>query len=123
MQELRQSLLLQELLGEVLEVALRERNSSSHSDLLVSYNPHPNQRSRFKYIQYQYVLRTLTVNLDLVTKLAGLAINLDTVVEVLLKRGAVEKTVACGAGKVDDMFRLDGGLRGGLWGLNEGQTG
>ena len=59
------------------------------------------------------------MDLDLVTKLAGLAINLDTVVEVLLKRGAVEKTIACGAGKVDDMLRLDGGLGGGLRGLHK----
>ena len=61
------------------------------------------------------------MDLDLVTKLAGLAINLDTVVEVLLKRGTVEKTVACRAREVDDVLRLNGRLvGGGLGGLHDG---
>ena len=64
-------------------------------------------------------LRTIAVNFDVVTKLTGLSVDLDAVVEVLLERGTVEKTVACGARKVDDVLRLDGRLvGGGLGGLH-----
>lgn len=66
------------------------------------------------------VVRTLTVDLDLLSELARLAIDLDTVMEVLLKRGTVEKTVSGRTRKVDDVLRLDGGLGGGLGGLHEG---
>ena len=58
------------------------------------------------------------MDLDLVTKLARLAINLDTVVEELLERRAVEDTVARRAGVVDDKLVLSSrGLSSGGLGL------
>lgn len=44
---------------------------------------------------------TIAVDLDVLTELARLAIDLDTVVEELLKGRAVENTIAGGTGVVD----------------------
>ena len=51
---------------------------------------------------------TLTGDLDAVTEVAGLAVNLDAVVEVLLESGGIEDTVVGGAREVDE--ELVGGL-------------
>ncbi|PPQ98741.1 hypothetical protein CVT26_010041 [Gymnopilus dilepis] len=62
--------------------------------------------------------RTITDNLDIVTELTRLAVDLDTVVEELLKVGAVEDTVSSGLRVVNDKFKfLAGGSGGGLGGL------
>lgn len=57
---------------------------------------------------------TLTGDLNVLTKLAGLAIDLDAIVEKLLKGGAVEDTIGRGARVVDGELvlgssRLSGG--------------
>ena len=59
-------------------------------------------------------LLTLAGDLHVLTELAGLALDLDTVMEVLLKGSTVKDTVACWARVVDDELVLGGGLRGGL---------
>lgn len=51
---------------------------------------------------------TLTSDGDVVTEVAGLAVNLDAVVEVLLESGGVKDTVVGGAREVDE--ELVGGL-------------
>lgn len=67
-------------------------------------------------------MRTLAGDLDVLTKLAGLAIDLDAVVEELLKGGAIEDTVARGARVVDGELVLGGSrLSGG--GLDLHSTG
>ena len=52
------------------------------------------------------VQRTIAGDLDVVTELAGLALDLDAVVEELLERRAVEDTVTRGARVVDDELVL-----------------
>ena len=46
------------------------------------------------------------MDLDVVTELASLALDLDAVVQELLKGRAVEDTVASGTGVVDDELVL-----------------
>ena len=46
------------------------------------------------------------MDLDVVTELTSLALDLDTVVQELLKGRAVEDTVASGTGVVDDELVL-----------------
>lgn len=53
-------------------------------------------------------LLTLTGDLDVVTEVTSLAIDLDAVVEVLLESGGIEDTVVGGAREVDE--ELVGGL-------------
>ena len=57
---------------------------------------------------------TIPVDLDVVTELTSLAIDLDAVVEELLERRTVEDTIACGTRVVDDELVLSSSLRGGL---------
>lgn len=53
-------------------------------------------------------LLTFTGDLNVVTEVTSLAIDLDTVVEVLLESGGIEDTVVGGAREVDE--ELVGGL-------------
>ena len=63
--------------------------------------------------------RTITVNLDALPELAGLAIDLDTVVQELLESRTVEDTVASRLGVVDDELVLSSSrLSGGGLGLH-----
>ena len=55
-----------------------------------------------------FSILTLTGDLNVVTEVAGLAVNLDAVVQVLLESGGVKDTVVGGAGEVDE--ELVGGL-------------
>lgn len=71
---------LQELLREVLEVALREGDGGLHPDLALA----------------------LTGDLHDVTELTGLTVNLDAVVQELLEGITVQHTVASGAREVDE---------------------
>lgn len=48
------------------------------------------------------IVLTLTGDLDVVTEVTGLAVNLDAVVEVLLESGGVKDTVVGGAGEVNE---------------------
>jgi hypothetical protein len=64
----RKTHLLQELLGEVLEVPLREGDGRGDRELAGS----------------------LTLELDVLAELAGLALDLDVVHQELLVRGSVE---------------------------------
>ena len=65
------------------------------------------------------VQRTIAGDLDVVTELAGLALDLDAVVEELLEGRAVKDTVARGAGVVDDELVLSSSsLSGGGLGLH-----
>lgn len=84
--------LLQELLGEVLEVTLGEGNVSNNSDLVVS-------RAR---------------DSNSFTEVVGTTINLDTVVEVLFERGSVKDLVVGRAGTVNDELGLLSNSGGGL---------
>jgi hypothetical protein len=78
-------LLLEELLGQVLEVATREGNVSNNLDLAV----------------------TRLGDDDLVTKVADTALDLDAVVEELLEGRDVEDLVARGLRSVDDVLLSD----------------
>lgn len=71
---------LQELLGEVLEVALREGDRGLDPDLALA----------------------LARDLHDIAELAGLAVDLDAVVQELLERVGVEHTVAGGAREVNE---------------------
>lgn len=51
-------------------------------------------------------VRTVPGNFDVVTKLASLTIDLDTVVEELLKGSTVEEAIAGGFRVVDDELML-----------------
>lgn len=92
MQEISQLLLLQVLLGQVLEVSLGERKLSVDDDLgLVSGDGH------------------------LAAELTGLAVDLDSVVQELLERGGVKDLVLHRGGEVDG--ELGHGLLAGLLNL------
>ena len=68
----------------------------------------------------QSVIRTIPVDLHTVTKLASLAIDLDTVVQELLERRTVKDTVARRAGVVNDKLVLSSrGFSGGGLGLED----
>ena len=85
------------LLGEVLQVALAERDRGLDPDLALALAGHA----------------------DDVTELPGLVIDLDAVVEELLERCAVEDTIRGRAREVDEvLLALAGGLGGGLGGLD-----
>ena len=58
-------------------------------------------------------LRTIAVNFDVVTKLTGLSVELDAVVEVLLEGRAVKDTIGSGARVVNDKLMLGSRLSGG----------
>lgn len=82
--------LLQETLGEVLEVTLGERNVGSDGDLGIS----------------------TTGNLDGITKVVGAALDLDAIVKVLLESGGIEDLVVGGTRAVnDELLGLLGGSR------------
>lgn len=106
-----QSVLLEELFGEVLEVPLGEGDVRGHSDLGVTYH-HSHLMSTMKY-SIQCVGLTIAVDLDVVTELARLAIDLDTVVQELLEGRAVKDTVVGRTGVVDDELVLSSGSFGG----------
>jgi hypothetical protein len=77
-QEVSQLLLLQVLLGQVLEVSLGERELGVHDDLgLISGDG------------------------DLGAELTGLAVHLDSVVEELLERSGVQNLILHRGGKID----------------------
>ena len=61
----------------------------------------------------------MALDLDGVTELTSLALDLDTVVEVLLEGGTVEDTVTRGTGVVNDELVLSSSLSGGGLGLRE----
>jgi hypothetical protein len=82
--------LLQETLGEVLEVTLGERNVGSDGDLGIS----------------------TTGNLDGFTKVVGTALDLDAIVKVLLESSGIEDLVVGGTRAVnDELLVLLGGSR------------
>lgn len=92
MQEISQLLLLQVLLGQVLEVSLGERKLSVDDDLgLVSGDGH------------------------LAAELTGLAVDLDSVVQELLEGSGVKDLVLHRGGEVDG--ELGHGLLAGLLNL------
>ena len=90
-----QAVLLQELFGEILEVSLGEGDVGGDGDLVVP----------------------IADNLDVLAKLADLALDLDAVVQELFKVCAIEDTVRGRLRVVDDELVLGGGLLGGGSGL------
>lgn len=66
---------------------------------------------------------TLTSDLDVVTKVTGLAVNLDAVVEVLLESGGVKDTVVGGAREVNEELVRGLALLGSLGGLGNSHFG
>ena len=62
-------------------------------------------------------LRTIAVNFDVVTKLTGLSVDLDAVVEVLLEGSAVEERVRSRLAVVERELALGVNLGGGGLGL------
>ena len=71
------------------------------------------------------VVLTLAGDLHVLAELAGLALDLDAVVQVLFEGCTIEDTVASGARVVNDELVLRSSLRGGLWlheGIRENET-
>lgn len=107
--------LLQELLGEVLEVPLGEVGLSG-KDELGSYETEKIERNRSSqrrepYHFPLYLALTVPLQLDVVTQLTGLSLDLDTVVQELLVTSGIEDLVTSGDRVVHD--ELVGGLGGG----------
>ena len=92
-----EGVLLEELFGEVFEVPLGKRDARGHGDLVGA----------------------IAGDLDALSKLPDLALDLDAIVQVLFEGCAIEDTVASGARVVNDELVLRSSLRGGLW-LHEG---
>ena len=65
---------------------------------------------------------TIAVDLDVLTELARLAIDLDTVVEELLERRTVKDTVTRGTGVVNDELMFGSSGLGGSLGLQSQVT-
>lgn len=61
--------------------------------------------------------RTIAVNLDILTKLTSLALDLDTVVQELLECRTVKDTVTRGTGVVNDELMFGSSGLGGSLGL------
>ena len=59
--------------------------------------------------------RTFTVNLDVVTKVSGLVIDLNPVMQELFESSAVENLISGWTGVVDNKLVLSGGNFGGFW--------
>jgi len=78
--------LLQELFCEVLKVALGQGDAGCHSDFRVS----------------------IANNFDVLSKLASLTIDFDSIVQELLKVCAVKNTICSRLGVVDNEFVLGG---------------
>jgi len=90
-----ESVLLQELFGEVLEVSLGQRDARGHGKLVVGGIPS---------------------NLHIFTKLTCFAFDLDTVVQEFFKVGAVEDLVSSRLRVVDNEFVLGSNFSGGGFG-------
>jgi len=59
--------------------------------------------------------RAFTVDLDIVTKVSGLVVDLNPVVQELFERSTVENTISGRTGVVNNKLMLSGGSFGGLW--------
>jgi len=59
--------------------------------------------------------RTFTVDLDVVTKVSGLVIDLNSVVQELFESSTVENTISSRTGVIDNKLVLSSGDFGGLW--------
>ena len=59
--------------------------------------------------------RTFAVDLDVVTKVSSLVIDLNSVVQELFESSAVENTISSRTGVIDNKLVLSGGDFGGLW--------
>jgi hypothetical protein len=59
--------------------------------------------------------RTVTVDLDVFTKVSGLVVDLDPVVQELFESSTVENTISGRTGIIDNELVLSGGDFGSLW--------
>jgi len=59
--------------------------------------------------------RTFTMDLDIVTKVSGLVVDLNPVVQELFESSTIENTISGRTGVVDNKLVLSGGDFGGLW--------
>jgi hypothetical protein len=109
-----QLVLLQELLGQVLKVPLGEVGLSG-KDELGSWKEQSGRvtKSASRAILYQdgSIELTIPLQLDVVTQLTGLSLDLDAVVQELLVTSGIEDLVTSGDRVVHD--ELVGGLGGG----------
>lgn len=98
-----QGVLLQELFGEVLQVAFREWDVGRNGDLRVSW------RHRIRPEEYYDNLnvRTVTGDLHIVAELSSLALDLDAIVQELLEVCTVKDAICSRLREVDDEFVLD----------------
>ena len=62
------------------------------------------------------------MNLDVVTKVPGLVVDLYPVVQEFFKGGTIENTISGRAGIVNNKFMLGGGDFGGFWLRRETQS-
>lgn len=105
--------LLQELFGQVLEVALREGDVRSDGEFVGVACVEVSFKCGFNGI----VKHTITGDFDGFAELASLALDLYAVVEELLEISTIEDTVASGLRVVDDKLVLGGDFGGGGFGL------
>jgi hypothetical protein len=59
--------------------------------------------------------RTVTVDLDVFTKVSGLVVDLNPVVQELFESSTVENTISGRTGIIDNKLVLSGGDFGSLW--------
>ena len=59
--------------------------------------------------------RTFTVDLDVVTKVSGLVIDLNPVVQELFESSTIENAISSWTGVINNKLVFSGGDFGGLW--------
>jgi len=96
-----ESVLLQELFGQVLEVTFRQRDTRSNGDFVVGAVP---------------------LDLHIFTKLASLSVDLYAIVQELFEVGTIEDLVSSRFGIVDNEFVLSSNFSGSSFGLQEQKT-
>lgn len=94
--------LLEELLGQVLEVALRERNRRGDREFASTWREQSRSVRGARRRESEIEEITLAGELDVLAELTGLSLDLDVVYEELLVSGGIEDLVVGGSRVVDE---------------------